>query len=165
MMDVVDRARPLVPGPIRPRQVLLDTGWARLGAVGIDSGTSATHEEATVTAIKQTVTIQPGGRIEVVSDELPEGRQAEVIILVDQFRPALRSTDPVRGGQEPPPNIQTADQSIGTRGDAESSQPAEQVQEYPTADFIEPTKYDWNMNVFIAERAVREYLKDSDADH
>jgi len=36
------------------------------------------NEEATVTAIQQTVTIQPGGRIEVVSGELPEGRQAEV---------------------------------------------------------------------------------------
>ena len=55
-----------------------------------------------MTAIKQTVTIQPGGRVEVISDELPEGRQAEVIILVNQFRPALRSTDPVRGGQGPP---------------------------------------------------------------
>jgi hypothetical protein len=35
-----------------------------------------------MTAIKQTVTIGPGGRVEVVSDELPEGRQAEVIVLL-----------------------------------------------------------------------------------
>jgi len=118
-----------------------------------------------LTAIKQTVTIQPGGRVEVISDELPEGRQAEVIILVDQFRPALRSPDPVRGGQEPSPDSQTADQPIGTRRDAERSKPEELPQEYPIADFIKPTEYDWNLDVFVADEAVRRYLEDSHADH
>jgi hypothetical protein len=107
------------------------------------SGTSATHEEATVTAIKQTVTIQPGGRVEVVSDELPEGRQAEVIILVDH----------------------TAEPPIEARRDVEGSKPEERDREYPTADFIEPTKYDWSIDKFIAEQAVREYLRDSHANH
>ena len=35
-----------------------------------------------VNAIKAAVTIQPGGRIEFVSTDLPEGEEAEVIILV-----------------------------------------------------------------------------------
>ncbi|MGP0067293.1 MAG: hypothetical protein ACLQGP_27320 [Isosphaeraceae bacterium] len=100
-----------------------------------------------MTAIKQTVTIQSGGRVEVISGELPEGRQAEVIILVD------------------PSHIQTAAPLIIAGHDAKSSQPEEQDQEYSTADFIEPTKYDWNLNIFMAERAVREYLKDSLADY
>ena len=117
-----------------------------------------------MTAIKQTVTIQPGGRVEVVSDELPEGRQAEVIILVDPSRSTRSSADSNVASQGPPPDIQTADRSNGTRGDSGTSQTEGQYQEYPTADFIEPTEYDWNLNVFIAEQAVREYLKDSHAD-
>lgn len=40
-----------------------------------------------VTAVKQIVTIQEGGRVEVTSAELPEGRLAEVIVLVDQLAP------------------------------------------------------------------------------
>jgi len=35
-----------------------------------------------VRAVKQTVTIQAGGRVEVTSTELPEGQQAEVIVLI-----------------------------------------------------------------------------------
>jgi hypothetical protein len=37
-----------------------------------------------VTALKQIVTIQRGGRIEIHSSELPEGASVEVIVLVDQ---------------------------------------------------------------------------------
>lgn len=37
-----------------------------------------------VNAYKQIVIIQPGGRVVVASEELPEGRQAEVIVLVDR---------------------------------------------------------------------------------
>lgn len=35
------------------------------------------------TALKQTVTVQKGGLIEVRSPELPDGAQVEVIILLD----------------------------------------------------------------------------------
>lgn len=35
-----------------------------------------------VSACRQIVTIQEGGRVEVISDQLPVGRQAEVIVLV-----------------------------------------------------------------------------------
>ncbi|MGD0089857.1 MAG: hypothetical protein ABSE73_08040 [Planctomycetota bacterium] len=37
-----------------------------------------------VTALKQIVTVQPGGRVELTSAELKPGAQAEVIVLVDQ---------------------------------------------------------------------------------
>ncbi len=37
-----------------------------------------------VSAYREIVTIQQGGRIEVVSDQLPVGRQAEAIVLVGQ---------------------------------------------------------------------------------
>jgi hypothetical protein len=39
-----------------------------------------------VTALKQTVKIQQGGRIEIRSSELPEGSSAEVIVLVEPTR-------------------------------------------------------------------------------
>ncbi len=35
-----------------------------------------------VRAVKQTVRILPGGRVEVISADLPEGHEAEVIVLV-----------------------------------------------------------------------------------
>ena len=36
-----------------------------------------------MTAVRQRVTVQPGGRVEVQSAQLPAGAEAEVIILVD----------------------------------------------------------------------------------
>jgi hypothetical protein len=39
-----------------------------------------------VTALKQTVKIQQGGRIEIRSSELPEGFNAEVIVLLESIR-------------------------------------------------------------------------------
>jgi hypothetical protein len=71
-----------------------------------------------MTAIKQTVTIQPGGRIEVVSGELPEGREAEVIILVDEARPRRRFTDFIGTGQGLYADIQAADRAIREERDA-----------------------------------------------
>jgi len=118
-----------------------------------------------VTAIKQTVTIQPGGRIEVVSGELPEGRQAEVIILVDEARTMRRLNDGTGLGQELHPDIQAADRSSRDERGARGLQPEEQPQEYPTAGFIKQTEYAWDEDFFAAEDAVRRYLKDSHADH
>lgn len=44
-------------------------------------------------ALREKVTIQPGGRIEVESRTLPEGLQAEIIVLLDDTvpRPVLMS--------------------------------------------------------------------------
>jgi len=130
-----------------------------------DAGASLANEEATVTAIKQTVTIQPGGRIEVVSGELPEGRQAEVIILVSEGRSTRRLNDDIGAGQGLHADIQAADRSSRDERDAPGLQPEEQPQEYPTAGFIKQTEYAWDNDFFAAEDAVRRYLKDSHADH
>lgn len=37
-----------------------------------------------VQVLKKTVTIQTGGRVEVVSEELPVGEEAEVIVMVSR---------------------------------------------------------------------------------
>jgi len=140
--------------------------WTRTIAPTPDPGASATNEEATVTAIKQTVTIQPGGRIEVVSGELPEGGQAEVIILVDEARTRRRFNDGAGSGQGIiHPLVQAAGRSSGDERDARGWQPEEQLPEYPTAGFIKQTEYAWDEDFFAAEDAVRRYLKDSHADH
>ena len=44
-----------------------------------------------VTALKQTVVVQPGGLIEIRAPELAAGTEAEVIVLVEG-KPSLRST-------------------------------------------------------------------------
>ena len=118
-----------------------------------------------MTAIKQTVTIQPGGRIEVVSEELPEGRQAEVIILVDEVRPTRHFTDFIAAGQGLYPDIQAADRTIREERDASDLLHEEPLQEYPLADFVKQTEYAWDEDFFAAEEAVRRYLKESHADH
>ena len=70
--------------------------------------------EKTVTAIKQTVTIGPGGRVEVVSGELPEGRQAEVIVLVapESAPPTRRLTDFLGAGRGLYSDVGDADRSL-----------------------------------------------------
>jgi hypothetical protein len=127
-----------------------------------DPGAPATSEEVAVTAIKQTVTIQPGGRIEVVSGELPEGRQAEVIILVAEARTRRRLNDDIGTGQGLLPDTRAANQSSH---EAAGLQPEEQPHEYPTAGFVKQTEYAWDEDFFAAENAVIKYLKDSHADH
>ncbi len=47
-----------------------------------------------VVTIKQRVTVQPGGIVEVQSPELTPGAHAEVIVLVEQ--PGEAPTDPLR---------------------------------------------------------------------
>ncbi len=42
---------------------------------------------------------------------------------------------------------------------------AEELPSYPMAEFIRPTENAWNEDLFVAEEAVRTYLKDPDADH
>ena len=49
-------------------------------------------------------------------------------------------------------------------GESEAREPGP-AEEYPIADWIEPIEYKWNLDYFIAEQALRMYLKDSDADH
>jgi len=67
-----------------------------------------------VAAIKQTVTVLPGGRIEVRSPQLRPGTQAEVIVLVD---------DGVSDGAPAKPPMQALeDLQRGMRLDARQAQ-------------------------------------------
>ena len=62
-----------------------------------------------VTAIKQTVKIQQGGRIEIQSSELPEGSSAEVIVLVEPTRrtvPLASLIGKGKGGFESPRSVE-----------------------------------------------------------
>lgn len=56
-----------------------------------------------VRAIKQTVTVQPGGRVEVTSEQLSPGTEAEVIILVESSSgiPANGNGDRNQTGSRP----------------------------------------------------------------
>ena len=119
-----------------------------------------------MTAIKQTVTIKPGGRIEVVSVELPEGQRAEVIILVDEARAPRRSDDGSGAGQGLFLDLQAADnRSICEELEAAAVQAQERPHEYPTAGFIKETEYTWDEDFFAAEDAVSRYLNESHANH
>ena len=73
-----------------------------------------------MTAIKQTVTIGPGGRVEVISDELPEGRRAEVIVLLaSESAPSPRRlTDFLGAGRGLYSDPEDADRSLRRERDA-----------------------------------------------
>ena len=63
-----------------------------------------------VAALKKTVTIQPGGRIEISSRELPAGTKAEVIVILSQERrvgrPSKQSPKQAKGA------LRLAEQSL-----------------------------------------------------
>lgn len=44
-----------------------------------------------VAAVKQIVTVRPGGVVEVRSSDLPDGATAEVIVLIEKPAPAPRT--------------------------------------------------------------------------
>ena len=47
-----------------------------------------------IQAIKQTVTVKAAGRIEIAASELPEGTEAEVIVLVNEAqRPETQQSE------------------------------------------------------------------------
>jgi hypothetical protein len=52
-----------------------------------------------VTAIRQHVTIGPGGVVEIRSPELPEGAEADVIVLVERLTGSQRSITPAASAQ------------------------------------------------------------------
>ena len=85
----------------------------------------------------------------------------EVKVVVEPAEAAVEPTAP-SGRDELEP-------TAGARnGDEEGESPAREqkpAEDYPIADWIEPIEYDWNLEIFKAEQAVRQYLKDSHADH
>jgi hypothetical protein len=68
----------------------------------------------------------------------------------DESEPTVAPTAGARNGDEP--------------GESPAREPAP-AEKCRIADWIEPIEYNWNLEIFKAEQAVREYLKDSDADH
>jgi hypothetical protein len=72
-----------------------------------------------VAALKQRVTIQPGGLIEVRSSELTPGAQAEVIVLVDSSSGELQPLASFIGsGKGCYSSIEDADAFIRSERDA-----------------------------------------------
>lgn len=53
-------------------------------AKNLSNGPEAGKMTRMVAALKQVVTVQPGGVIQIRSDQLQEGSQAEVIVLVQE---------------------------------------------------------------------------------
>jgi hypothetical protein len=60
------------------------------------------------------VTIQPGGKVEVTSDQLPEGQQAEVIVLLDTSMPPNESGGPNATGAISRPIWKVAQELAGS---------------------------------------------------
>ena len=71
-----------------------------------------------VTAVKQIVTIQPGGRVELSSDELREGQQAEVIVLVERPTSSKSYLALFGAGKGAFPDSETADAFLRLERDA-----------------------------------------------
>jgi len=72
-----------------------------------------------VTALKQLVTVKPGGVVEVRSDELEPGTTAEVIVLVESPAEAPRSLSSFIGvGKGCFSDVQEADAFIRGERDA-----------------------------------------------
>ncbi len=69
-------------------------------------------------AIRQRVTIQPGGRVEIIAPELTAGNEAEVIILEEQAPPARRLADLIGSGKGAFSSPQEADNFIRRERDA-----------------------------------------------
>jgi hypothetical protein len=61
-----------------------------------------------VTALKQMVTVQQGGRIEIPSSQLPEGSNAEVIVLVESVKRTVSLASLIgkgKGGFDSPKSV------------------------------------------------------------
>ena len=83
--------------------------------------TVSSYDDSMVQAIKQTVTIQPGGRIEVLSSEFPVGAQAEVIVLVDRDMPMKCYSDLIGSGRGTFATPNEVDAFLGKERDAWSN--------------------------------------------
>ena len=73
-----------------------------------------------VQAVRKFVTIQPGGRVDLVSSELPVGRQAEVIVLLTgaPSQPAINYLASFGSGRGAFTSGQAADAFLRTERDA-----------------------------------------------
>jgi hypothetical protein len=122
-----------------------------------------------MTQIELRARIGPDG---ILTVSVPVGiaeANREVKVIVEPVEAAVEKTATMTREEW----ARCVDQTAGAwKGDLERPEPGgferrEQVPsgEYPTADFIEPIEYKWNLDFFIAEQAVRKYLEESHADH
>jgi hypothetical protein len=104
---------------------------------------------------------------------LPEGTEVLVALPVQQDGsapgPAVGQEPAELGrwaGELPTDSPPGPAGHLGACGHHPSGQdgPAEDPRDYPIADFLLPTEYAWNDDVYAAEQAVRAYLDDSHAD-
>jgi hypothetical protein len=110
------------------------------------------------------------GRVVLPADvTLPEG--TEVLVALPDRRAeseagsAIREKAPGLGRRPATSQPEPAAQS-GPYADHPSRRggPGEELRDYPVADFLSPTEYAWDGDVYAAEEAVRAYLDDSHAD-
>ena len=71
-----------------------------------------------VRALRHNVIVQPGGRIEIASDDLPAGTHAEVIVLVDENQRQKSYLSLFGCGKGAFPSPEAADQFLRQERDA-----------------------------------------------
>ena len=115
-------------------------------------------------------TIKGGGVVLPVDVTLPEG--TEVLVALPDYRAEslIRQTSAELGRQagllptDWPPDLAT-NPARGADHLPRQTAPPEEPPSYPVADFLSPTEYAWDEDVYAAEEAVRAYLSDCHADH
>jgi hypothetical protein len=98
---------------------------------------------------------------------IDEANNREVKVVVARVDAALKPAEPSARDE----SEQTVGQAAARNGDGEGSRPGESEgrerapsQEYPIADWTEPTEYDWDEDYSVVDQAVRRYLEESHAD-
>jgi hypothetical protein len=118
-------------------------------------------------------TIKSGGVVLPADVTLPEGTEV-LVALPDQGTgpaagPAVREwlAEVGRWSETLPtdwPHPAATPEPCGDHPSGHAG-PAEVAPSYPVADFLSPTEYAWDADVYAAEQAVRAYLDNSYADH
>jgi hypothetical protein len=119
-------------------------------------------------------TIKGGGVVLPVDVTLPEG--TEVLVALPDHRAesvvgsVIRETSADFGrpaGMLPTDRLPdlAANPARGDDHLPRQQAPPEEPPSYPVADFLSPSVYAWDEDVYAAEEAVRAYLSDSHADH
>jgi hypothetical protein len=101
---------------------------------------------------------------------LPEGTEVLVALPDQPAEAVIRGTTAELGrrvGISPTnlPPVPVADRAQGADHPRGPAGRLEEPRGYPVADFLSPTEYAWDEDVYAAEEAVRAYLSDCHADH
>jgi hypothetical protein len=114
--------------------------------------------------------IKGGGVVLPVGVTLPEGTEVLVALPDQPVEAFIRGTSAEVGRRvgSSPANVPPVPAADLARGRDHTAGPAGRTEEprgYPVADFLLPTEYAWDEDVYAAEEAVRAYLSDCHADH